>query len=45
MAHDGQGLFGGRWYYKLFNLIFFLGGLAMGALGKGLFLPRREEAD
>ncbi|KAF9456754.1 oligopeptide transporter protein [Collybia nuda] len=28
-----RGLFGGRWYYKLFNLFIFLGGLAMGGLG------------
>jgi len=28
-----RGLFGGRWYYKLFNLILFLGSTAMACLG------------
>jgi len=28
-----QGLFGGRWYFKLFNLIIFLGGLVTACLG------------
>jgi len=28
-----RGLFGGRWYYKLFNLIFFLGSAALACLG------------
>lgn len=28
-----QGLFGGRWYYKLFNVILVFGGLAMSCLG------------
>jgi hypothetical protein len=29
-----KGLFGGRWYFKLFNLILFLGGLVMAFMGK-----------
>jgi hypothetical protein len=29
-----KGLFSGRWYFKLFNLIIFLGGLAMACMGK-----------
>jgi hypothetical protein len=28
-----RGLFGGRWYFKLFNFVIFLGGLAMACLG------------
>jgi hypothetical protein len=28
-----RGLFGGRWYFKLFNFIFFLGGVVMACLG------------
>jgi hypothetical protein len=28
-----QGLFGGRWYYKLFNVILFFGGLVAACLG------------
>jgi len=28
-----RGLFGGRWYFKLFNLIFSLGGLTMALMG------------
>jgi len=28
-----RGLFGGRWYFKLFNLIFFLGSAALACLG------------
>ncbi|KIJ45773.1 hypothetical protein M422DRAFT_166077 [Sphaerobolus stellatus SS14] len=31
-----RGLFGGRWYFKLFNLLIGLGGLAMACLGKDL---------
>ena len=28
-----QGLFGGRWYYKLFNVVLFFGGLVTACLG------------
>ena len=33
-----QGLFGGRWYYKLFNVVLFFGGLVTACLGKPTFL-------
>lgn len=29
-----KGLFGGRWYFKLFNLLVGLAGLAMACLGR-----------
>jgi hypothetical protein len=31
---DNQGLFSGRWYFKLFNFLLSLGSLAMACLGK-----------
>jgi hypothetical protein len=34
-----KGLFGGRWYFKLFNLILFLGGMVMACLGKHTDYP------
>ena len=35
-----KGLFGGRWYFKLFNLILFLGGLVMAFMGKYFHFAR-----
>ena len=35
-----KGLFSGRWYFKLFNFIIALGGLAMAAMGKYFYYAR-----
>ena len=35
-----KGLFSGRWYFKLFNLIIFLGGTAMACMGKHFHCAR-----